>query len=336
MATNYYVAWWNVENLFDEENAPPERRPEKVLRSISRDIAGWTPQLRDRKVAQLASLIAQMNSGSGPDLLGVCEVENRFVVDLLVTELERLLLGRSYGVAHADTDDARGIDVAFIYDDALFEAPAGETFFHVVMRRNATREIVQVNFKTVSGGRTWAVFGNHWPSRSGGQYESAGYRQIAGETLGYFHQRALEVHGDGTPALAMGDFNDEPFDTSLVVHATSTRQRNRVLNADSALFWNLMWPMMGDGGEDPERPGGTFYFNNQPNLLDQFLVNKSMATETSALRAVPESVEVLRFPAMTDPGDYPRPIPFGGMGKEVNQAGFSDHFPIGCVVVEAS
>jgi hypothetical protein len=61
-------------------------------------------------------------------------------------------------------------------------------FFHVVMRRNATREIVQVNFQTVHGRRTWAVSGNHWQSRSGGQFESAGYRHIARETLGYFHQ----------------------------------------------------------------------------------------------------------------------------------------------------
>jgi hypothetical protein len=71
-----------------------------------------------------------------------------------------------------------------------------------------------------------AVFGNHWPSRSGGQFESEGYRAIAGETLSYFHQRVLEVHGPQAPVLAMGDFNDEPFDPSLVRHAISTRQAN--------------------------------------------------------------------------------------------------------------
>jgi len=43
----------------------------------------------------------------------------------------------------------------------------------------------------------------------------------------------------------MGDFNDEPFDTSLVTHALSTRQRRRVLNADNPLLWNLAWPIMG-------------------------------------------------------------------------------------------
>jgi Endonuclease/Exonuclease/phosphatase family len=190
LPSTYYVAWWNLENLFDEENAP---RADKLKRAIGKDLVGWTPARRDRKVSQLASVIAQMNGAAGPDLLGVCEVENRAVVDLLVASVVARLPGRNYTVVHADTDDGRGIDVAFVYDADLLEVPLDAVFFHVVMRRNATREIVQVNFKTKTKQRTWAVFGNHWPSRSGGQFESAGYRHIAGETLGYFHQRALEV-----------------------------------------------------------------------------------------------------------------------------------------------
>ncbi len=327
MPVDHYVAWWNLENLFDEENAPPSRRSDKVFRAIGNDIAGWTPALRDRKAEQLASVIAQMNGGAGPDLLGVCEVENRFVLDLLVAEVEARLPGRSYGIAHADTDDARGIDVAFLYDDTRFVLPPDETFFHVVMRRNATREIVQVNLRTVPAGRTWAVFGNHWPSRSGGQFESAGYRHIAGETLGYFHERVLEVHGAQTPVLAMGDFNDEPFDPSLVVHAVGVRQRNRLLNADTPRLWNLMWPVAGT-------PDGTFYFNNEPNVLDQFLVNRNLAEDASPIRVRPETVEILRFPGTSATGDYPKPIPFGGMGGPVDEDGFSDHFPIGMVVTE--
>lgn len=190
MPSTYHVAWWNLENLFDEENSP--RRTEKLQRAIGADLTGWTPARRDRKISQLASVIAQMNGGAGPDLLGVCEVENRFVLDLLVATLGTPLPGRNYDVVQADTDDARGIDVAFIYDTGLFRVPEDQVFFHVVMRRNATRELVQVNFNTTQGNRTWSVFGNHWPSRSGGQFESAGYRHIAGETLSYFHQRALK------------------------------------------------------------------------------------------------------------------------------------------------
>lgn len=324
MPVTHCVAWWNVENLFDEENAP---RTDKLRRAVGDSIKGWTPAFRDRKIAQLASVIAQMNTGAGPDLLGVCEVENRHVLDLLAAELAVRLNGRDYQVVHGDTADARGIDVAFLYDPTRFQVPADQVFFHIVMRRNATREVVQVNFRTLPAGRVWAVFGNHWPSRSGGAAESAGYRAIAGETLGYFHERVLEVHGSGTPALAMGDFNDEPFDPSLVIHATSTRQRQRVLHAQSPRFWNLTWPAVGT-------PDGTFYFNNEPNQLDQILVNRNMAAADSVLRAEADTVQVLKFPGTVAAGDYPKPRPFR-LGSTPDQDGFSDHFPICLQVTES-
>jgi hypothetical protein len=329
VSSNLYVAWWNLENLFDEENAPVLRRPEKVARAIARDITGWTPELRDRKIAQLASVIAQMNNGAGPDLLGVCEVENQFVLNLLAEAVTLVVPGRSYNVVHADTSDARGIDVAFLYDPTRLTVPAADAvFFHVVMRRNATREIVQVNFETKPAGRTFAVFGNHWPSRSGGRIESEGYRDIAGETLAYFHERVLEVRGRDIPVLAMGDFNDEPFDTSLATHALSTRQLQKVVSSATVpRLWNLMWPVLG-------APRGSFYFDNEPNVLDQFMVNKNMAVQDATIAIMPKTVKVLIFRGMST-GSYRTPRPFGGMGKPVDRDGYSDHFPIGVEVSEA-
>ncbi|MCI0583722.1 MAG: endonuclease/exonuclease/phosphatase [Chloroflexi bacterium] len=326
MSTRYSVAWWNVENLFDEENAP---RTDKLKRAIGKQLIGWTPALRYQKIAKIASVIQQLNGGHGPDLMGICEIENKAVIQALADRLNQTLPGRSYRVVHADTRDERGIDVAFIYEWKMLRAPLGERFQHVVMRRTATREIFQVNFTTVPKGRTWTVLGNHWPSRRGGASESAGYRMIAGETLSYFHQRAMEVHGPDTPVLAMGDFNDEPFDLSLVQHALSTGQRTKVAGTASVpRFWNLMWPLLGGGD-------GTFFFDNFAFGFDQFLVNKKMALADGPIRFVPGSVQIVRLPGMARTGDYPSPIPFGGMGKPVNPAGFSDHFPITMEVLEA-
>jgi predicted extracellular nuclease len=321
----YFVAWWNVENLFDSKSA---ERTSKLVRTIGDDVSDWTAALRDKKISQLATVIAAMNANSGPDLLGVCEIENRHVLDLLVEAVNKKLeTPRRYAIIHADTNDARGIDVAFIYDSKLFSASKDTVFFHVVMRRNATRDIVQVTFKTkTTAERNWVVFGNHWPSRSGGQYESQGYRAIAGETLAFFHQRVLQVLGDDTAVLAMGDFNDEPFDPSLVTHALSTRLKARVTGArENPLLWNLMWPIAGG-------PDGSFYFD-QPNVLDQFLVNKNMAANDAPIKAIPESVTIVRHPGAAA-GVYKKPVPFGGMGKPVNENGFSDHFPITMTVTE--
>ena len=325
MSGTRYVAWWNVENLFDYENSP--RRTEKLRRALGTSIVGWTPALRDAKIDQLVSVIVQMNAGAGPDLLGICEVENSWVVERLASRVSASL-GRNYAVQHADLSDNRGIDVSFIYDPAWLTTTDAETFHHVVMRRSGTREIVQVNFQTDEG-RTLTVFGNHWPSRSGGQHESAGYRNIAGETLAYFHRRSLEVHGNETPVLVMGDFNDEPFDPSLVRHALSTREAARVKGATSPRLWNLMWPLMGN-----DTP--SYYYGSAPHMIDHVLVNKNMIVQGRPITINPGSVEVIMFPGMfNSAGRYQEPIRFGGMGKAVNQAGFSDHFPIGFTVTEA-
>ena len=324
MPTQYHLAFWNLENLFDIENSP--RRTDKVARVLGKSIKGWTQELLDRKISQLASIIQQMNLNRGPDLLGVCEVENRYVLDLLLQGLASI--GRNYQVIHSDSPDQRGIDVAFIYDRNLLEVPLpleDNVFYHVVMRRTATRDIVQVTFQTVAHQRQLILLGNHWPSRSGGQAESAAYRAMAGETMAYFHQRIWEVKGETMPVLAMGDFNDEPFDESLVNYALCQRVPNLVARGRNPYFLNLMWSLMGKGL-------GTLYYDG-PNLLDQFMVNKNWLKTASAFKIVPDSVGIVKFPGMADRNG--QPIPFGGMGKPVNQNGFSDHFPIEVGLKEA-
>jgi len=321
---SYHIAFWNLENLFDIEDSP--RRNDKLKRSIGKSVHGWTEQILDKKISQLSSIISQLNDGSGPDILGMCEIENKYVVELLVSSLQHL--GRNYDVVHHDTSDKRGIDVAFLYDKDLFTFE--KLFDHVVMRRTATRDILQVNFTTKLSGdqQRLVVIGNHWPSRSGGQLESEGYRQIAGETLAYFHERILEVHGKDTPVIAMGDFNDEPFNKSVSKHALGLRSRQKVVNARSVpYFLNLMWPLMNENV-------GTLYFNNLPNMLDQFLVNENLLKENSPIRVLTDSIEINNFQEMTNDGDYPYPIRFGGMSKDVNPEGYSDHFPISVRVEE--
>ncbi|MFQ5901848.1 MAG: endonuclease/exonuclease/phosphatase family protein [Thermodesulfobacteriota bacterium] len=311
--SDYYVAFWNVENLFDVANSP--RRTDKLSRVIGRELTGWTAGVLNRKVQQLASIIRQMNQGRGPDILGVCEVENEYVLRLLLDKLN--IAGRNYNIEHHDMSDRRGIDVAFIYDQNLFTADA--QFSHYIVKRTATRDLFQVNFRT-SSNNLLVVIGNHWPSRMGGQYESEPFRIIAGETLAYFHQRIREVHGKNVAVLAMGDFNDEPFNRSIVKHALSEKIRQKVTRARSPKFLNLMWPLLGEGI-------GTHYFDNNPNMLDQFLVSKGLLTGNSNISVSQNSVEILRFPEMVKGGSYPTPIRYG-RGNSVEPDGFSDHFPI--------
>ena len=223
----FYFAWWNVENLFDVENY--EKRTDKLKRTIKNELKGWNDEILDKKLTQLASIINEMNDKKGPDLLGVCEVENDNVLDKLVSKINGS--NRDYKLAHNDCEDKRGVDVAFIYDGKKFEK--GLDFSHVVMKRVATRDIYQVNFKLIDMDKEIIVIGNHWPARGGGVLESEPYRIVAGETLAYWNYRIHQIKGDDVPIIVMGDFNDEPFNRSLTDYALSTSSKLKVINASS-------------------------------------------------------------------------------------------------------
>ena len=66
--TNHYIAWWNLENLFDAEDAPPERRPDYLAERLASVLKDWTAEVLDKKIAQLAWVIKQMNGGEGPEV----------------------------------------------------------------------------------------------------------------------------------------------------------------------------------------------------------------------------------------------------------------------------
>ncbi len=325
MPNTYSVAFWNLENLFDINTAPLARRSEKLAKKIKSELKGWNQAILDKKLARLAEIIGKLNGNQGPDILGVCEVENKHVLDLLNAKLAPL--GRNYTIVHEDTKDARGIDVAFLIDTAKFTV--AEVFAQFIVKRSATRDLFQVNLKTKPDGRDLIVVGNHWPSRSGGQLESAPYRMLAGETLAFWHQRMREEKGKNVAIIAMGDFNDEPFDRSLTNYARSFRSKAKVRNARSPTFHNLMWPELG-------ARAGSYFFENRPNLLDQFMVSRGMILNDAPLKVVAGSVRIEAFPEMTRSGQYPGPVRFGrpfkrGGKKKDNKftaTGYSDHFPI--------
>jgi predicted extracellular nuclease len=319
---NYYITWWNLENLFDSENAP---RTDKLRRVLKKELEGWTDEILEKKIYQLVKMLRTINGFNGPDILGVCEVENESVLNKFRDALQQAL-DRGYKIIHADTQDERGIDVAFLYDKDKFAVDPQKVFFHVIVKRYATRDIVQATFRSKISNTEFVLVGNHWPSRSGGQLESEPYRMMAGETLSYFSQRIQDVHGDDIPILVMGDFNDEPFNRSITEYAKSTVSADRVLNARSVPWlYNLMWEAIGSRA-------GTFYYSDEFNVLDQFMVSKGMLIDIAKLNVQQGSIRIEVFPEMSKNGT---PWKFGRPGEGLDLNGYSDHFPISLVLVDS-
>lgn len=327
MKNIYNITWWNLENLFDTYDS--KLRPDWLQSKLNSELEGWDSTVLDKKLENQASIIRQMNNNMGPDILGVCEVENQVVLEKLLGFIN-LPTGRNYQIAHHDMGDQRGIDVAFIFDANKFTF--GGLFSHVVTQRNATRDLLQANFTTKKG-NPLILIGNHWHSRISGELETEPYRIIAAETLSYWMERIMEIRGPETPVLIMGDFNDEPFSRSITEYALSTHSKPKVTNARNIRLLNLMYPLMGRGH-------GTFFYGNFPYIFDQFLVPKSMIKSNALMRPVKLNnysyrTEIVMIPEMMANSDYPKPKPFGRPSKSsFDPTGYSDHFPISIYLEE--
>jgi len=311
MKNNIVLAFWNVENLFDVENA---QRPEKIQKAIAKDIEKWNDELLNAKLSQLSKVIRSINSKNGPDILGVCEVENKNVLEKLIKQIENDG-GRKYNIAHADTSDNRGIDIAFLYDPQV--AKFEQFFQHWIVKRYATRELFQVNF--IVNEKKFVVIGNHWPSRTAGQYESEPYRMTAGETLSYWMQRIYEELSEDVAIVVMGDFNDEPFNRSITEYALAVNDSNAVVRGRNPYLFNLMWPILSDGI-------GSHFYSGQWNLLDQIMISKGITNGKSGW-IINEKPKVEAMDIMSIPGKI-GPRKFGIKPKERDKEGFSDHFPV--------
>lgn len=327
MKTQHSICWWNLENLFDTYDSP--LRPDWLQRRLRSELKGWTATVLDKKLSNLADIIGRMNNNSGPDILGVCEIENKVVIEKLIQKIKGNVQ-RNYKVIHHDSKDDRGIDVAFIYDADLYHHD-GKSFSLEIMKRNATRDLFQVQLTTQKGNEL-VLIGNHWPARSAGKYESEPYRMMVGETLSYWveriHEVKLEEKGEKHPAIIlMGDFNDNPYDRSLTEYMRSSGTLEKVKNSTSHIMFNMMYPFV--GGDI-----GTHVFGNEVNVLDQFIVSRSVVVDYYKYPFQVDSVEIVYYPEMVK-GDYFTPIRFSRPSQsDYSEDGYSDHLPIELIIEE--
>ena len=191
------VMFWNLENFFDfKDDGTGESDREFSAVGERR----WTKSRFYRKCQAVAKTVLWAGI---PDIVGVAEVENRFVLRQLVgkTALRKL----DYETVHFDSPDPRGIDCALLYRASRLTLVSAKPC-QVSAPGLQTRDILLAQFLTPSGD-SLAVLVNHHPSKYGGG-ETDWRREVAVARL-----RALgdSLAASGwTRAVAVGDFNDTP------------------------------------------------------------------------------------------------------------------------------
>lgn len=265
------IAFWNVENLYDTINDPAVS-DEEFLPSAKN---AWTSQRYNTKLTNTAEVILKMNKGIGPDILGMAEVENKGVLVDLTTKTN--LKKQKYGIVHYDSPDKRGIDVALIYKTKSFtvlssnhvpvKLPNGE---NDTAAPRPTRDILVVR-GILNKKDTICILVNHWPSRLGGVEQSDPKRMAAAITVQHICDSLKFLYPNGE-ILAMGDFNDEPTDRSMM--SISTGFYDGMYKEQVRIFDNLMDSINASGD-------GTHYYKKEKSCLDQILVTPNLREKKS-------------------------------------------------------
>ncbi len=201
--------FYNTENFFDCEDdsltSDEEFTPDADRR--------WTQARLHSKAERLAKVILAAGKWNAPVAVGLCEVEDQNVLELLTRN--EPLTKFHYKIVHKDSPDKRGIDVALIYRSDLFR-PFDYQAIPVIDPQDKsfkTRDILQVS-GVLNGCDTLHLLVNHWPSRSGGLMETQRFRDFAAKTLRKSVQSVFSRFPKAK-IICMGDFNDTPIDDSL-------------------------------------------------------------------------------------------------------------------------
>ncbi len=311
-----FVAFWNLENLFDTVD-DPAKNDEEFLPNSNLE---WTQQRFDKKIFNLSRVIRSMNNNKGPDILGVCEVENKNVLDSLT---QKYLNDLNYDIVHVESPDNRGIDVALLYKDGLFKMK--EITVDTVHLSDGwpTRPVLGVHLQN-NFDQDFTVFVNHWPSRSGGEEKSEPNRIEAAKTLRKAVDRIFKMDSSAN-IISIGDYNDEPTNESIF----ETLKAHPVF-CDSIItseefesrgeLFNLAYNEYAKGN-------GTYKYKDDWNLLDQVIVSGNVLTGIT-ITYICDSYEIYKpYFLQTHSGKYAG-TPFPTYGGRKYLGGYSDHYPV--------
>lgn len=314
-----FVAFWNLENLFDTKDDVNKNDEEFLPDGLKQ----WNEDRLERKFYNLSRVIRSMNDGNAPDILGVCEVEHKYLLDSLIA---KHLFDKNYRAESPEAPDERGIQNGIIYRTDKYRLI--ETYSDtVILEQNIQTRLILGVALLYKEEDTLYVFVNHWPSRRGGEEQSEKRRIKAAKTLNKRVEQILN-RNKNAKIIIMGDFNDEPTNNSILNHLKAypficedaeIPEEIKPENDNYELF-NLSYQAYSNGD-------GSFKHQDDWNMLDQIIVSKDLLIGRG-IRYLCNSFKVYKPDFMiTKSGKY-QGTPFPTYGGRRYLGGYSDHFPV--------
>ncbi len=316
------IAFYNLENLFDTLNTEGVLDEEFTPDGPN----GWTADRYISKIEMIAGLISKIGEDEGipggPAIIGVSEVENLSVIEDLVAH--PYLQNSQYKIAHYDSPDLRGIDVALLYQPKYFTLKESTSFelplFDEEGERIYTRDQLLVSGTFID--EEMHIIVNHWPSRRGGEEASRTKRNAAAGLSRSIIDSLLAIDPEAN-IIVMGDFNDDPINISM---NDVLRASDHIDNLEEGELFNCMYPLFKKGI-------GSLAYRDIWNLFDQIVVSQGLlGNDYNNLTYYAARVFNKDFLLQQD-GQY-KGYPFRTYAGTTYLGGYSDHLPVYIIVVK--
>lgn len=311
---SFRIMFYNVENLFDTENDPTKNDNEFTTEGSRY----WLKYRFNTKLKQIYKVIVAVGGWDLPEIIGLCEIENRFVLEELINKTP--LYTSDYKIIHYESPDNRGIDVGLFYRESRF-TPINHRPIPVIfpshLSTRPTRDILYVHGHTYQFD-TLHIFVNHWPSRWGGQMETEALRMFCGNLL----RKTTDSISRANPRaniIIIGDFNDYPKDRSLT---ESLKAKTDFSKINPKSLYNLSHHLQENKGIGTHRYEGIW------GVLDQIIVSGALLDKMNNLYTSKDNIHIFSADWLLEKDEK-----YGGLKTYRTyigfkyHGGFSDHLP---------
>src|SRR5690606_6414200 len=315
------VAFYNVENLFDIHNDSLTFDDDRTPSGKDR----WTQERYGQKLFNISKVLSEIGKGetrSAPDIIGLCEVENKQVLEDLVNHPN--LRENKYGIVHYDSPDERGIDVALLYKESVFLPTSFIRHGLLLSKEEEFRDYTrdQLVVGGLLDGEEIYFMVNHWPSRSGGEQRSRANRIEAAK----LNRRIIDSIIDERPLakiISMGDFNDDPLDYSFK-KVLKTKSEKEILEPTD--LYNPMEALYKKGY-------GSLAYRDKWNLFDQLFFTANL------IKGSPRELKfwkagIFKESYLVDQKGRYKGYPFRTYANGNYVGGYSDHFPVYILLIK--
>jgi predicted extracellular nuclease len=303
------IMFYNVENLFDIIDDPKKDDNEFLPGGIMR----WNQTRYDKKISSVYKTIIAAGEWNPPVIIGLCEIENKKVLDDLV--YGTYLSNFRYGIIHEESPDPRGIDVCLIFRKDIVHIIDFRSWIPSGIKKDDFHTRSVLYSKCVISSDTIHLIINHWPSRRGGVLPGEPLRNEIAMMIRNAVDSLYKTSSGSPKIIIMGDFNCSPEDPviqSLV---------NPVKPGSSTMI-NLAEGYKSD-------VSGTYRYMGTWEMLDQVIVSEALLTCTHGLYTDQKNFRIFKpdFLLKND-SKYPGVTTFSTYRGYRYQGGFSDHLPV--------